>query len=681
MTDDSQKRFHSIMDKLFHAPNSSASSSSNLTSRGKKRANPSSALALVDPKTSGNVRAVSSEAPVCRPWDRGDLMRRLATFKSMTWFAKPEVVSAINCARRGWINVDMDTIACEACGARLLFSTPLAWNQHQVEKMAAVFSLKLDKGHKLLCPWIDNVCDEMLAQFPPTPPPVLVEKYKERCSALLQLSALPTISSSAFEYMKCPQLEQILEQSLVLEYENGSADISRLEYLADDCDVDSEKKYYQAQKLISLCGWEPRLLPYMIDTGHRSSQSLLKATSPTLVANGQNNGINVLSTRIDELTEANENSSSSYVRQSDPSSVVLDCRLCGASVGLWAFSTVPRPMEMVRVVGYGEINSKNHSGTNDSRNENNSESGRDIISVDSDTVALSKERRLSLNLTIAGGPPPTKQNFKATISLPVIGRNLRARFCYDSEFRDRVNSDQEIDHLIENGDAPGKENDTHRSLEEIEVARPGTLSEAGPTNHEIRSVTNSTLDNFQDNMLLENLGNSGLDKSTAGDPGTNVVHGEDTSLASSHIPPCLEADVEIEKNSTDDRNTSGAKLMSQGDDGANLNIPVNNELVSRSSGKDLKRVSSDKEMEFDPIWQHRHFCPWIASTGKGAPGWQQTLSALQRQQGSSPPSSKNSPSASIIKVDDPITSVRNLFMSPSAKRTKLDLLSTRSTQN
>lgn len=42
-----------------------------------------------------------------------------------------QVVSAINCARRGWINVDTDIIACESCGARLFFSTPSSWNQQQ----------------------------------------------------------------------------------------------------------------------------------------------------------------------------------------------------------------------------------------------------------------------------------------------------------------------------------------------------------------------------------------------------------------------------------------------------------------------------------------------------------------------------------------------------------------------
>jgi hypothetical protein len=55
-----------------------------------------------------------------------------------------------------------------------------------VEKGAAVFSLKLDTGHKLLCPWIDNICDESLALFPPTPSPVLVENYYECFSSLLR---------------------------------------------------------------------------------------------------------------------------------------------------------------------------------------------------------------------------------------------------------------------------------------------------------------------------------------------------------------------------------------------------------------------------------------------------------------------------------------------------------------
>jgi hypothetical protein len=39
--------------------------------------------------------------------------------------------------------VDVDTIACEECGARLLFSTPASWNHHQ--GMALFFSKQFTK--------------------------------------------------------------------------------------------------------------------------------------------------------------------------------------------------------------------------------------------------------------------------------------------------------------------------------------------------------------------------------------------------------------------------------------------------------------------------------------------------------------------------------------------------------
>jgi hypothetical protein len=48
-----------------------------------------------------------------RPWDRGDLFRRLATFRSSTWFCKPAAISPVECARRGWTNTAADLLTCE----------------------------------------------------------------------------------------------------------------------------------------------------------------------------------------------------------------------------------------------------------------------------------------------------------------------------------------------------------------------------------------------------------------------------------------------------------------------------------------------------------------------------------------------------------------------------------------
>lgn len=38
-------------------------------------------------------------APSCRPWERGDLLRRLATFKPSTWASKPKVSSLVGTTR------------------------------------------------------------------------------------------------------------------------------------------------------------------------------------------------------------------------------------------------------------------------------------------------------------------------------------------------------------------------------------------------------------------------------------------------------------------------------------------------------------------------------------------------------------------------------------------------------
>lgn len=118
---------------------------------------------------------------------------------------------------------------------------------YSVEKAALVFSLKLDSGHKLLCPWRGNTCDETMTRFPPTPPQVLVDNYKERCSALLQLSALPKISQSAVDCMKSSPLDYFLKDSSVLEGGSGSANNSEIENLSSQHEL---KLYYQVYKFM-----------------------------------------------------------------------------------------------------------------------------------------------------------------------------------------------------------------------------------------------------------------------------------------------------------------------------------------------------------------------------------------------------------------------------------------------
>ncbi|XP_076888877.1 uncharacterized protein LOC143539446 [Bidens hawaiensis] len=499
MAEESEKRFHAVMDKLF-LPSSSPNSNSKST-RKRPYTVAVTKLDLIELKSKGSVTdSQPVHSPRCRPWDREDLLRRLATFKSMTWFAKPEVISAINCALRGWINVDIDTIACISCGARLFFSAPSSWAQQQVENAASVFSLKLNNGHKLLCPWVDNACDEKLAQFPPASPVDLVDNYKKRCDLLLQLLELPVVSSTATNYMSTPLLEHFLKCPPTLD-ESGQA---------------SPVLYYQAQKLISLCGWEPRFLPYVVDCN-----------------DANNSTITVYSSKTSENVEETEGSFEKH----DHSPVILECRLCGARVGLWTFKTTQRPTEFVRLIGHVEPN--NHV-LEPSRAEN----GEQTASIGNSSATSSNKNVLSL--TIAGGPPPAVQNFRPTISLPVVGQNLRSRF--SSAFE--------------------------------------------------------------------------------------TVSGDDRSFTTNRL------------------------------------VEVTGDSVLKSASSGQSETVDEKTIEFDPIKQHRYFCPWISSNGKSPPGWKQTLSALERQKEIVYTSETTQASSSLIEVEDPVGSVKKLLTPPSAKRKK-----------
>ncbi|KAG6675573.1 hypothetical protein I3842_15G110200 [Carya illinoinensis] len=485
----------------------------------------------------------------------------------------------------------------------------------------------------------------------------------------------------------------------------------------------------QAQKLISLCGWEYRSLPYVVnskDGAYQSAEKSSKVTSSHIVTNRQNPSINLESAGIKEIMEADENANVSTRVQSDPNSVVLDCKLCGASVGLWAFSTISRPMELLRLVGYIDVNRENDYVTHDSG------------SVASNGAISLKERPSNLNLTIAGGPPPTGQNFKATISLPVIGRNLRARLSYDSEFRDRIGANQEgvqsdsqnknlfqekNDHtentpgeqivqqelgliesekhdelcrttgndqifclshdISEKGEALGKENNNKVLLEATsfsgqEGSSPGVGMQDSTKENLIESTEKVVQSSFQNGKCPENLDNAISDTSAAEDPSSSQI------IDPSAVAPEANVTSRNGENGEDDSSAmvasgncslqqlSGTEIQNKEGSLATRSMQTseNNEVFTCHTGKNLKRARSDNAMEFDPIRQHRHFCPWITSTDNGAPGWQQTLSALLRQKGLSP-LPRNSQSAFIIEVDDPITSVRRLFMSPSAKRTKM----------
>ncbi|OAY79688.1 hypothetical protein ACMD2_10814 [Ananas comosus] len=662
---DSEKRLQKVMDKLYHFPKPKPSTSSSVE-RGKKVVSgprfgferglrvPSAATAI----------AMLGPAPPCRPWDRGDLLRRLATFKAMTWFGKP--------------------------------------------KAAAVFSLKLDTGHKLLCPWIDNICDEVLAMFPPSPPPVLVESYNERSSSLMRLVALPVVSSSAIEYMKrrSPQLDPFLKEpshlSVLLRGGIKIADGFRSKDLDGVVEDATAELYCQALKITSLCGWEPRLLPYAVDSSIKSGPSTnatsISEPSEKLI-HEQNKGITVYASHRHGEVEGEEcDNPMQRDYQYDPSSVVLDCKFCGARVALWAFSMVDRPLLLFNFIA-------------DSSSQGEADARVDQVSG----IGALRPGSSGLSLTIAGGPSPTKQKFRPRVSFPVVSRHLRAelsssRSILSLESRN-LNSDDILNHQKSVEGDPGILDGSgspklKRSRDEFQYGSTNVNASSSTIGELNGEKTGALVTTNVEGSMSSNPNTVLTDKNAEenqSEPVTrsefqheegenhasrleNLCHGKSESSHDGSINTTSSS--VINPASTDNKNHE------EGEKNFNIQNPVDEIGSNQKTTEFTKMValSSDKESdtnqasgkamlwskmnEFDPIKQHRVFCPWIApDDGEHLPGWKLTLLALvsqekEKEKASTSHAEVETHASLLDEVDDPVASVRKLFMSPPPKRRK-----------
>ncbi|KAF0909160.1 hypothetical protein E2562_032209, partial [Oryza meyeriana var. granulata] len=362
--------------------------------------------------------ALDFSQPSCRPWERGDLLRRLATFKSSTWASKPKAASSLACARRGWVNIEMDKIECESCGAPLIFTALTSWSPAEVANAGEAFAEQLDASHQGDCPWRGNSCADSLVQFHLTPS-ALVGGFKDRCDGLLQFISLPIIAKSAIESMKLtrsPQIDRILSQSItILSGELGYKTDGTTEI--DINHQDESCSYSQAQKLISLCGWEPRWLPNVQDWEENSTRSAKHTASadPDQFHS--------------RLPEHNQNSCSASVKKDKGKgkirvkdsgcsmrSPLLDCSLCGATVRIWDFRSVRRPSHLSinnsdapdtrkAVLTRGISATSGINGWVAEGTERDNVEGRDEAGTD-EGKSLSNAQ-VDLNLTMAGGLPST----------------------------------------------------------------------------------------------------------------------------------------------------------------------------------------------------------------------------------------------------------------------------------
>ena len=129
-----------------------------------------------------------------RPGDRRDFLRRLASFRPGTWFAKPPAMGPVPCARRGWRNVEADVLECESCKARIILRVPPSATNDEAIAIANKTAARLDAAHEPSCGWRGAVCPVSVARFPRAPDDELRDRFARRLRALADVQdALPVV--------------------------------------------------------------------------------------------------------------------------------------------------------------------------------------------------------------------------------------------------------------------------------------------------------------------------------------------------------------------------------------------------------------------------------------------------------------------------------------------------------
>ena len=212
------------------------------------------------PGETGRESAAQKAAPVareCRPGDRKDFQRRLATFKTGTWFAKPPSMAPVPCARRGWANVASDTIECESCGARVILKSPEKATREQAAKIAAKVFATLDSKHKRECAWKGTTCPMSLARFPRVSDAELRQEFENRRNRLSSASHLPKTTTAAAMLegaggggvSHVPGVSKTNKAGVHVGAPPGAA--KRIEEL-----VEGASEAVETATLLALCGWD-----------------------------------------------------------------------------------------------------------------------------------------------------------------------------------------------------------------------------------------------------------------------------------------------------------------------------------------------------------------------------------------------------------------------------------------
>ncbi|GAB4813057.1 hypothetical protein N2152v2_000103 [Parachlorella kessleri] len=308
-----------------------------------------------------------------RLWDRGDLFRRLQTYKPATWFCKPDTISPVECARRGWLNTGPDMLSCEFCKAKVSCPIPPQLLPEDSTQMAGRYAKQLIEAHDTSCPWRTNCCAASLLQFPPLTQEAVREDFRKRSASLQRLVCLPPLAQEAYDQIAARHgqaLDQLLlegpgqlpagrqghgerqQQQQGRQHPTSSSGGSRSSRSSSDVVAKlsqqvatwNAESYEPRLRLLALCGWDLKVVSVSGGDSNRDTAQALahigaledNLATPSVAAGGAA----CVTGSSPGAGRSGIDGGGSHV---GPECSALACALCGAKAGLWTFFPQCRP--------------------------------------------------------------------------------------------------------------------------------------------------------------------------------------------------------------------------------------------------------------------------------------------------------------------------------------------------
>ncbi|MCJ1282409.1 hypothetical protein MMC26_001732 [Xylographa opegraphella] len=225
-----KRKFHRILDSISNSsttsltpkPQNENGSATTLTQYPAKKARivrPASVYATSTTQTESSEPIKSSsdqttplkKRPPFTPWDREDFLRRLETFRTpYLWMTKPDKVNEVQWARRGWICVGKDRVACSACRRELVMilepdepadcngddevaSGGEDWRSNAQTDLVEQYASMIITAHDEGCLWRRRGCDATIQRLNLTHPATTLEALRTRYESFARLKIrLPT---------------------------------------------------------------------------------------------------------------------------------------------------------------------------------------------------------------------------------------------------------------------------------------------------------------------------------------------------------------------------------------------------------------------------------------------------------------------------------------------------------